>query len=198
MDPLDPAARFLVPKLVSLASPPQLGGQFGVVAPQTQVHRSRFEQVPGPQEDLGLIERLGHEIHGAGGQRPISGLLCRVRGEDDYREVLVGGNHARERLEDGETIQMGHVEVQQHQIGHDLLEGGQHLAGVGHAMKLNHAGPTEDLPKQFDVGLLVVDDQHDRLGQVSQRERLRQAGRAAHALGVWRHRWPYRHTQCRT
>ena len=121
MDPLDPAARFLVPKLVSLASPPQLGGQFGVVAPQTQVHRSRFEQVPGPQEDLGLIERLGHEIHGAGGQRPISGLLCRVRGEDDYREVLVGGNHARERLEDGETIQMGHVEVQQHQIGHDLL-----------------------------------------------------------------------------
>ena len=75
----------------------QLGGaladlflQEDVLVLELDVQEAVFEQVANPQQHLGLVERLGQEILGSGGEGAVLGLGGHVGGEDQHGHGIFG------------------------------------------------------------------------------------------------------------
>lgn len=105
-----------------------------------------------------MVERLGQEITHAHGQRPLTGLVVDLSGQHD------GGRHLRAEgrlkgLEHPVTIQVGHADIQQQQVGRLCPAVGEHVARIGEAGDVLVAVIFQQVLKQLDVNRMVIHDQ---------------------------------------
>ena len=82
-----------------------------VLVLELDVQEAVFQQVANAQQHLGLVERLGQEILGPGGERAVLGLGGHVGGEDQHGHGIFGGGKRLDLLHDVEAGDIGHVEV---------------------------------------------------------------------------------------
>ena len=118
-----------------------------------------LQQVSDPEEHLDGVEGLDHEVLGAHRQRPAPGLGRDVRGEDQDRGVRPFGDEVPELLQHGESVRVGHEQIQKEQIGLELLVQRHGPARVGRARDIRVAVLLEQALQEAHVGRLVIDDQ---------------------------------------
>lgn len=122
------------------------------------VQGARLDEVPGPQDHLRRVERLGDEVIRARGQGLVPRLGPRVAGDDEHGDEVAGRKGLAELLEDREPVDAGHVEVEHHQIGPHLETRPHGKGGVRDRLDRSDAGVAQDALEQDHVRLLVVDD----------------------------------------
>ena len=127
---------------------------------EVQVEETGRQKIADSQQHLVVVERFGEEILGAAGERSLLCLVREVRRHDEDRQIAVGRNQMAEPLHDLETVDLGHPQIQQQEIGLELGEQTQHLGRIGGARHALVAAAREDLLEELDVGELVVDDQN--------------------------------------
>lgn len=144
----------------------ELGGAFPnppveeiVMAPELELKRPRLQEVLDAEEHLRAIERLGQEVLRAEGKRPLLGLQVRVCGQNEDRNVVVGGDQPLQRSQRLEPIQPGHVQVEKDEVWIDLHEVRESPSRIGGAANVLVTGSTQHAFQQRGVRLLVVDDQ---------------------------------------
>ena len=130
----------------------------------TRVQRARLEQVAHPQQHLGAVERLGEKVLGAGGQRAFLCVGAEIGGEHDHRQEHAFGERGAECGEHGDAIEMGHVEVEEEQVGLELQAPLDRLPRVRERVHLGHARGFQHPLEQPHVRFLVVDHEDPRLG----------------------------------
>jgi hypothetical protein len=115
---------------------------------------------PDPRQQFPGLERLGHVVHRAGGER--AHLLESVgqRGEEDHRDRA--RRVARlQPLADRVAVQARHHHVEEHEVGRGLRRPGDRLfAARRRERPVSRRG--ELLLEQIDVQRLVVDDEDGR------------------------------------
>ena len=132
---------------------------------ERQVELASVEKVLDAKEGLDLVERLGHEVLGAGSERAMLGLHGHVGRQDENRQVLVRGNHGLELPEHTNPVEVRHQQVEQDQVGPERLVELQDTAGVRRALEVPIPGGLEQPLEQPDIGRLIVDDQDLRRGR---------------------------------
>jgi hypothetical protein len=95
-------------------------------------------------------------------RQALFGLEGRVGGEDEDGEVLGRVDPRREPAQELHAIEVRHVQVQQHEVGTQLVEHRLGPARVGHGPDLVGILRCQDAPQEQDVRLLIVDDQEAR------------------------------------
>ena len=84
---------------------------------QFAVEKAVLEQIVDPQDDLEMIERLGHQVLRAHRQRAPLRVDRDVRREHEDRQVISLRDRGLELLDDAKAVEMRHVQVEQHEIG---------------------------------------------------------------------------------
>jgi hypothetical protein len=125
--------------------------------------RARTQEVPDPQQDLELLERLRQEVLCARRQGLALRLQRRVGREDEHGQEHVRGDLVAELAEHRETVEMRHHEVEQDEVGAELPEQVEGSAGVGGRGQALVAGILKQALHEEHVGRLVVDDQDPRV-----------------------------------
>ena len=145
----------------------QLGGAFAdlffeedVLVLELDVQEAVFQEVADAQEHFGLVERLGEEILGPGGERAVLGLGGHVGGEHQHGHGVVDGGERLDLLHDVEAGDVGHVEVEQDEVRPEIQELRHRLAGVAGALDARGPDQFEDALQQAHVGLFVVNDEN--------------------------------------
>ncbi len=145
----------------------QLGGAFAdlffeedVLVLELDVQEAVFQQVADAQQHLGLVERLGEKILGSGGEGAVLGLGGHVGGEDQHGHGIFAGGQRLDLLHDVEAGDIGHMEVEQDEVGPEIQEMGHRLARVAGALDAGGADEFEDAFEQAHVGLFVVNDEN--------------------------------------
>ena len=164
------------PPLVLGGEPPLLAGlhvELGleprVVMLHARVQRARLEQVAHSQQHLGAVERLGEKVLGAGGQRAFLRVGAEIGGEHDHRQEHAVGQRGAQRGEHGDAVEMGHVEVEEEQVGLELQAPLDRLARVRERVHLAHAGGFQHALEQPHVRFPVVDHENPRVGHRERR-----------------------------
>jgi hypothetical protein len=106
--------------------------------------------------DFDQIERLAHEVPGAGLQR--SQLVPRLRGDDQHRKVAlrIVGLQRRHHLE---SVHPRHLQVEQDQVVVVFSVQGANLVRIGRRGDAGITRFAQGLLQQADVRLLIVHDQ---------------------------------------
>lgn len=136
------------------------GLEGGVVLFEPAVQGAGLEEVGDTEQNLGAVERLGEEVLGSRGQRQLLDLDVDVGGEHEDGQEASGGHEATEGLHDCEPVQVGHVQIEQDQVGQGPGAVGHRLPGVGEPVHLGDPCRGEEPSQQGDVGRGVVDDDH--------------------------------------
>ena len=125
-----------------------------------------------PRHQRHLVDRLGEIFVGAGLEPGHHVLGVGLGGAQDDRHERQRGV-ALELLADLDAVDLRHHDVEQDQVGQQLLGGGERLLAVGGLLELVALRP-EPRHQDVAVGLVVVDDQdarrivHDGLGIASE------------------------------
>ena len=117
-----------------------------------------LEKVARPQPNFLPVEGLDQKVVGAEQKGTVTSDISIVGSEHDHRNkpaILSRGPKAPKNLE---SVGVGHVKVQNHQVGSELDEG--LLGGLGIRQADDLIGDVdEELPEQLDIGRLIVDDE---------------------------------------
>src|SRR3712207_4775466 len=89
-----------------------------------------LEEVPYPKQNLAGIERFREEVARAHRERALLRFGSDVCGKHDDRQVRVRRDARLELLEDGEAVEVRHVQIEQHQIRMEAHEERQSLTCV--------------------------------------------------------------------
>jgi len=105
--------------------------------------------------ELGVLERLGEEVEGAGLHRLHGAVHPAVRRHDDDGYVRVAGHHL---AQEAEAVHFRHDEIGHDYIGAIALEGGEGLLAIGGHLHLV-TFPLERGRKDLPQVLFVIDDE---------------------------------------
>ena len=103
--------------------------QHDVLAGDLAVQVPGLEQISDPEQDLVHLERLGHEVLRALGERAAAGLLGRVAGQHQHRQIALRLDDLGQTLQHRDAVEHRHVQVEEHQVGLLLGEESQDLVG---------------------------------------------------------------------
>jgi hypothetical protein len=112
-----------------------------------------------PEQQLDLVDRLGEEVAGAGGQAVIAPLGGGVGGDHQDGQALGAVDEPADRAEHVQAGHPRHVEVEQDEVG---ALGGARLrnpARIARADDVLVAGLAQHAADDGDVEGLVVDDE---------------------------------------
>jgi hypothetical protein len=135
----------------------------GLLFPERLVEEPDVEDVADPQEHLLHIQRLREEVVCSGHQRPMLDLARDVSGEHEDRRVRRRLEGGPELLHHGEPVHPRHVEIQDDEIGSELLDEIPHLLRIGRGDRVDIAGLSEDPLQEQHVRFLVVHDEDPSL-----------------------------------
>ena len=108
-------------------------------------------------QQLGERQRLLDEVEGAEARRLDRGLDRAVAGHHDHRTAI--GGAGRPLAQQRDAVDVGHPDVEQHEVGHLAGARGARLRGVGGDVDVV-AFLGEDLLEQAADVRLVVDDEN--------------------------------------
>jgi hypothetical protein len=150
-----------------------------------QVEHAGLQQVADAQQHLEDVERLGEKVARPAGQRPLARLRIDVRREHQDGDVVVAVHVLAQLAEDGEPVLVGHVQVQQNQVGAVLVHHGKHLARVRGPGELVVALGAQKALEQVQVGFLVVHQEDGARGEdfIGHGGGLHRGGRSARRIG---------------
>ena len=115
------------------------------------VELTAFEQVLDTQQDFDHFKGFHHKVRRAAGQSTSFGFRRRIRRQDQNREGLSGRNQRSRRLHDGESIEVGHLEIEEQEVGLPLRVERKHSTWVGRRLELLIACLTQDALEEPDV-----------------------------------------------
>ena len=134
-----------------------------VLGLQREIEVAHLEEVADAQDDLGRVERLVDEVLGAHREGALLQMGVGVRRDEDDGQVAVGGQQRRELVEHPEAIEVGHVEVEQDQVGTMLLEQRARLLRVRGRDDALESGAPQQPVDDVDVLDLIVNGEDARL-----------------------------------
>ena len=137
----------------SLQSRKRSGGAFDLLE-----EVAGLEKVTSPQPDFLPIEGLDQKVVGAEQKGAVTSDISIVGREHDHGKKPATLSRGPKAPKDLESVGVGHVKVQNHQVGRELDEG--LLGGLGIRQANDLIGDVdEELPEQLDIGRLIVDDE---------------------------------------
>ena len=80
------------------------------------MEEARLEQVLDPEYDLRLVKRLADEILGPERECPALHFGRIVGCDHDHRQAVDAKREGRELLQHGESVVVGHVEIEEHDV----------------------------------------------------------------------------------
>ena len=122
------------------------------------------EEVLDPDQHFVHVERLGDEVRRSHRQRALARLGRVIPRQHQDGEILGCGHPGPEALHHGYAVDLGHVEVQQQDVGFDLSEPRNGNPWIGDGRDLPVARDSQHALQDLHVGWLVVDDQDARVG----------------------------------
>jgi hypothetical protein len=126
---------------------------------RARVDEAGLEPRADPEQQLLLVDGLGQEVGGARGESPAPGVGRIVGAQDHDGQVLIGRQTGPDLLDHVDAVAVGHVQVEQDQVGAPALQDGAYLAGIGRGHDVHVALVVEEAPQHHDVRSLVVHDQ---------------------------------------
>ena len=150
--PMDRHAAGLV--LVAL----QLALEDASVAVELDVERSGRQEVPDPQEHLRRVEGLHDQVVGTRPERPAAHVRRRFGRQHQDREEGVGGATGLDLFHHLKPVDLGHVQVEDHEVGVAGVDRAEDVTGIGGGQHVLVAVLAEQLAERHERGLVVVDD----------------------------------------
>ena len=120
------------------------------------MEKSGFYEVLNPQDDFRAVDRFIDKIFGPVGEGAQSGFCADIGGQDQDGEVFVLGDHRLEHLHDRESVKVGHVEIEEHDIGLKLLINLQGEARIGNPTDIGTSVELEDAFEEANVRGFVI------------------------------------------
>ncbi|MEI9892570.1 MAG: hypothetical protein WDN28_01270 [Chthoniobacter sp.] len=137
-----------------------------IVPLHAQAQEAVLDEILDAQDDLRVIEGLGEKIFCPAGQRLALRLHRYISGENQNWEIIFQGDGGLELLQDGKSVHVGHVQVQQHDVGFHFQEKGERLARIRRAAHMMATRQRQDPFQQAHVGRLIVDDEDFGIAEV--------------------------------
>ena len=147
----------------------QLGGAFAdlflkedVLVLKLDLQETVLQQVADAQENFRLVERLGEIILGPGGEGAVLGLGGDIGGQHQDGHGVVAVGERLDLLHDVEARDVGHVEVEQDEVGAIVEEKRHGLARIVCALDPGGTDEFEDAFEQTHICLFIVNDENLR------------------------------------
>ena len=133
--------------------------ELGILFLHSEVEKPGFYEVLNPQDDFRAVDRFIDKIFGAVGEGAHSSFRTDIGGQDQNGEVFVFGDHRLKLLHDREPVKVGHVEIEEHDIGLKLLINAQGEAGIGNSPDIGTSVELEDAFEKTNVRGFVVNNE---------------------------------------